>query len=43
MTYGIAPPSFRLPDATHVGGVHLQVSNLPRSLEYYRQVLGLRV
>src|SRR5512145_257001 len=41
--YGIAPPAFRLPDATHVGAVHLQVSDLARSLGYYEQVLGLRV
>ncbi|MQA30659.1 MAG: hypothetical protein GEU82_12625 [Luteitalea sp.] len=42
-SYGIVPPSFRLPDATHVGGVRLQVGNLRRSVEYYEQVLGLRV
>jgi catechol 2,3-dioxygenase len=41
--YGIAPPAFRLPDATHVGGVRLQVSDLRQSVEYYEQVLGLRV
>ena len=40
--YGIPPPSFRLPDATHVGAVHLQVSNLQQSVEYYEHVLGLR-
>ena len=39
--YGIAPPQFRLPDATHVGSVHLQVSSLRRSVEYYERVLGL--
>ena len=42
----IAPqmsPAFRLPDAAHVGGVRLQVSDLPRSVEYYEQVIGLRV
>ncbi len=33
---------FRLPDAAHVGGVHLQVSDLLRSVEYYEQVIGLR-
>src|SRR5512140_56426 len=41
--YGIAPPGFRLPDATHVGSVRLQVSDLARSLEYYTRVIGLRV
>ena len=40
---GIPPSRFRLPDATEVGVVHLQVSDLPRSLDYYQQVLGLRV
>jgi catechol 2,3-dioxygenase len=43
MRYGIAPPGFRLPEKTHVGAVHLQVSDLERSLDYYQQVLGLRV
>jgi catechol 2,3-dioxygenase len=33
----------RLPDATHVGGVSLQVSDLDRSLAYYTDVLGFRV
>ena len=41
--YGIAPPGFRLPDATRVGAVHLQISNLQRSIDYYRDVLGLHV
>ncbi len=41
--YGIAPPGYRLPDATHVGGVRLQVSDLARSIAYYTQVIGLRV
>jgi len=40
---GVAPPAYRLPDATHVGAVDLQVSDLERSLAYYQQVLGLRV
>src|SRR3954470_1741440 len=43
LSYGIAPPAFRLPDATHVGGVRLQVSDLRRSMDYYEEVLGLRV
>ena len=41
--YGIRPPSYRLPDATRVGAVRLQVSNLARSLAYYTGVLGFRV
>jgi catechol 2,3-dioxygenase len=42
-SYGIAPPAFSLPDATHVGGVRLQVSDLARSVGYYEEVIGLRV
>ena len=30
-----------LPDETHVGAVHLQVSDLSRSIDYYGEVLGL--
>lgn len=41
--YGVAPPAFALPDATHVGGVRLQVSDVSRSVAYYQQVIGLRV
>jgi catechol 2,3-dioxygenase len=41
--YGIAPPGYRLPDATRVGRVRLQISDLERSLAYYRDVLGFRV
>lgn len=41
--YGVAPGGFRLPDATHVGSVRLQVADLPRSVNYYEQVLGLSV
>ena len=40
---GIAPPAYRLPAATHVGRVDLQVSDLERSLAYYQRVLGLQV
>ena len=40
---GSAPGDGRLPDATRVGGVHLQVSDLARSIAYYRDVIGLRV
>lgn len=42
LPYGIQPPAYRLPDKTHVGAVHLLVSDLERSLGYYEQVLGLR-
>jgi catechol 2,3-dioxygenase len=41
--YGIAPPGFRLPDATHVGRVRLQIADLDRSVAYYETVIGLRV
>ena len=34
---------FRLPPTTQVGGVRLQVSDLQRSIEFYEQVLGLRL
>ena len=40
-TYGIAPPGYRLPAATSLGTVRLQVSDLPRSLAYYEGVLGM--
>src|SRR5689334_6765330 len=42
LAYGIAPSGHRLPAATHLGRVVLQVADLGRSLDYYRQVLGLR-
>ena len=38
--YGIAPPRFQLPDATHVGAIRLQVSDVERSIAYYTQLLG---
>lgn len=40
---GVRPPGYRLPDATHVGHVVLQVADLARSLAYYEHVLGFRV
>jgi catechol 2,3-dioxygenase len=43
MTFGIAPPSYRLPDATRLGAVTLQVADLGRSVDYYQRVLGLSV
>jgi catechol 2,3-dioxygenase len=41
-SYGLAPAGFRLPDATRLGRVVLQVSDLGRSLRFYEGVLGLR-
>jgi catechol 2,3-dioxygenase len=41
--YGIAPPGYRLPEATRLGAVRLQVADLGRSVDWYRRVLGLRV
>ncbi|HEU4587140.1 MAG TPA: VOC family protein [Gemmatimonadales bacterium] len=43
VAYGIAPAGARLPADTRVGPVQLQVSDLGRSLDYYRQVLGMRL
>lgn len=43
LPYGLEPPGFRLPDATHIGAVRLQVSDLARSLDYYERIIGLRV
>ena len=40
--YGVAPAGYRLPDATHLGRVRLQVADLERSLAYYETVIGLR-
>jgi len=40
---GIQPGVFRLPEATRLGQVHLQVADLERSLAYYGEVLGFRV
>ncbi len=34
--------SFRLPETTHIGHVHLKVADLNRSLAFYRDLLGLR-
>ena len=41
-SYGEAPARYRLPDATRLGVVRLQISNLQRSLHYYQRTLGLR-
>jgi catechol 2,3-dioxygenase len=42
-TYGEPPAGFRLPEATRLGPVRLQVADLARSLAYYERVLGLAV
>ena len=42
-TYGVAPSGFRLPDATRLGPVRLQVADLARSLRYYEETLGFRL
>src|SRR3954451_14074339 len=41
--YGIRPPGYRLPEATRIGRVRLQVADLDRSIAYYESVIGLRV
>ena len=35
--------TFRLPDATHIGYVHLRVRDLDRTLAFYLEVLGLKM
>jgi catechol 2,3-dioxygenase len=42
-SYGEPPSGFRLPEATRLGPVRLQVADLARSLAYYERVLGLAV
>lgn len=41
-SYGEAPRGYRLPEATRLGPVRLQVSELARSLRFYEQTLGMR-
>jgi len=43
LSYGLQPTAFRLPDATRLGRVRLQVTDLDRSLAFYTTVLGFRV
>ena len=43
MEYGIAPAGYRLPAATRLGRVRLQIADLDRSIAYYETVIGLRV
>ncbi len=40
--YGLRPSGYRLPDATTIRAVTLQVSDLTRSRHFYEQTLGLR-
>lgn len=42
-SYGLAPEGFRLPAATRLGPVRLQVADLGRSLDWYGEVLGMAV
>jgi len=42
-SYGQAPRGYRLPAATRLGQVTLQVSSLDTSLAFYQEVLGFRV
>lgn len=42
-SYGRPPVGFRLPSATALGPVRIQIADLGRSLDYYQRVLGLRL
>src|ERR671915_214514 len=42
-SYGQPPRGFRLPDATRLGPVRLQVADLTRSLTFYQHVLLLEL
>jgi len=42
-SYGEAPRGYRLPGATRLGSVRVQVADLERSLAFYERVLGFRV
>jgi catechol 2,3-dioxygenase len=41
-SYGERPSGYRLPEATRLGRVRLQVADLARSLDFYEGTLGLR-
>lgn len=34
---------YTIPDQTHIGHIHLKVSDLERSLQFYRDLLGFKV
>lgn len=40
--HGIRPTGYRLPEATRLGRVRLQVADLDRSVSFYEKVLGMR-
>jgi catechol 2,3-dioxygenase len=42
-TYGAAPPGHRLPEATRLGLITLQIADLDRSITFYRDVIGCKV
>jgi catechol 2,3-dioxygenase len=42
-TYGEPPSGFRLPAGTRLGPVQLQIADLGRSVDYYENILGLRI
>ena len=42
-SFGQAPAGFRLPAETRVGPVRLEIADLGRSVDYYSDILGLRV
>ena len=42
-SYGERPSGYRLPEATRLGRVRLQIADLHRSLAFYQDTLGLRV
>src|SRR5215210_3572329 len=42
-SYGEPPRGFRLPEATRLGQVRLQVADLTRSVSFYQDILGLRL
>lgn len=39
---GIVPPAFRMPGTIRIGRVRLGISNVERSTQFYRDVIGLR-
>ena len=41
--FGISPSGYRLPEATRLGPVRLQIAGLSRSITFYADVLGLQV